>query len=223
VNNGLGFVGGERDVLACLDCRDCLGYDSFDCIGLYEMATHIHRNMCRRVCGNAFEVFCLRIYDAATGMETHKALLLIMLFSLIVVNALICGRRLLPTSLYRVVFLFGCLYYIFISSGLFGHYYLDTQPVFFKTAWNDVGENYWMNRKGFLIPKLYLYWCYIRAGLPLFFELPAYEQLTVINIAQFLMGRMIEICAIGTVAERIAGLIKPVSKRDRIQKCQEER
>ena len=78
--------------------------------------------------------FSARIYDAATGKAAHRTLLLIVLFSIIVIIALICGRRLLPLLLYRMVFLFGCVYFIFVSAGLFDHYYLIHASVDPKTV-----------------------------------------------------------------------------------------
>lgn len=154
--------------------------------------------------------FSACIYDAATGKAVYKALLLIVLFSFIVIVALICGRRLLPLILYRMVFLFGCVYYIFVSAGLFGHYYLSTQGLFFQEIHMDIFENYDLNNLGLLFPKLYLYWSFIKTGLPFFFELPEYEMMTVVNITQFFVGRMIEICAIGTIADGIARIIMPI-------------
>ena len=156
--------------------------------------------------------FSACIYDAAIGKEMRKAILLIVLFSLIVLMTFVCGRRLLPSPLYRVVFLFGCMYYVFIAAGLFGHYYLETQGRFFPATQTDIFENYILNQQGFWFPKLYLYWCYIRAGLPFFFGLADYEQLTLINIAQFFIGKVIEISAIGTIAKGITRAIKPIER-----------
>lgn len=156
--------------------------------------------------------FSACIYDAATGKAAHKALLLIVLFSIIVIIALICGRRLLPLLLYRMVFLFGCVYFIFVSAGLFGHYYLTTQGVFFREIHMDIFENYTLNPKNFWFPKLYLYWAYIKTGLRYFFELPEYEMMTVVNITQFFIGRVIEICAIGTIADGVARMIMPIDR-----------
>ena len=156
--------------------------------------------------------FSACIYDAATGKAVYKALLLIVLFSFIVIVALICGRRLLPLILYRMVFLFGCVYYIFVSAGLFGHYYLSTQGLFFQEIHMDIFENYDLNSLGLLFPKLYLYWSFIKTGLPFFFELPEYRMMTIVNISQLFIGRVIEICAIGTIADSVAKMIMPIEK-----------
>lgn len=156
--------------------------------------------------------FSACIYDAATGKAAYKALLLIVLFSAIVIVALICGRRLLPLLLYRMVFLFGCVYFIFVSAGLFGHYYLTTQGVFFREIHMDIFENYDLNRQGLLFPKLYLYWSFIKTGLPFFFDLPEYKMMTIVNITQFFVGRVIEICAIGTIADGVARIIMPIDR-----------
>lgn len=161
--------------------------------------------------------FSACIYDASIQDETSKALFLIFLFALIVVIALICGRRLFPSAQYRLIFLFGCLYFIFVSSGLFGHYYLETQRDFFLAAYDEIYDHMkYQSLKWFY--KIHLYWCYIRAGFPLFFEIPPYEQLTVVNITQFLIGKMIEICAIGTIAEGMARMITPVERRNKRDK-----
>jgi len=159
--------------------------------------------------------FSACIYDAATEKEAYKALLLILLFSLIVIIALICGRRLLPSAVYRAVFLFGCVYYVFVASGLFGHYYIETQAKFFPETLTDIFENYIKNSYGLWLPKLYLYWSYIRAGLPFFFEIPEYEQLTIVNITQFFLGKIIEISAIGTIANGVVRAIRPVNNKNK--------
>ena len=156
--------------------------------------------------------FSACIYDAATGKAADKALLLIVLFSGIVIIALICGRSLLPLLLYRMVFLFGCMYYVFVSAGLFGHYYLSTQGLFFQEIHMDIFENYDLNSLGLLFPKLYLYWSFIKTGLPFFFELPEYRMMTIVNISQLFIGRVIEICAIGTIADSVAKMIMPIEK-----------
>lgn len=156
--------------------------------------------------------FSACIYDAATGKAAYKALLLIVLFSGIVIIALICGRSLLPLLLYRMVFLFGCMYYVFVSAGLFGHYYLSTQGLFFQEIHMDIFENYDLNSLGLLFPKLYLYWSFIKTGLPFFFELPEYRMMTIVNISQLFIGRVIEICAIGTIADSVAKMIMPIEK-----------
>lgn len=154
--------------------------------------------------------FSACMYDATTEKEAYKALLLILLFSLIVIVALICGRRLFPPTIYRAIFLFGCIYYVFVSAGLFGHYYIGTQGRFFPETQTDIFENYVKNNYGLWFPKLYLYWCYIRTGLPFFFELAEYEQLTIVNITQFFLGKIIEISAIGTIANGVVRAIRPV-------------
>ena len=164
--------------------------------------------------------FSACIYDAATGKAVYKALLLIVLFSFIVIVALICGRRLLPLILYRMVFLFGCVYYIFVSAGLFGHYYLSTQGLFFQEIHMDIFENYDLNNLGLLFPKLYLYWSFIKTGLPFFFELPEYKMMTLVNITQFFIGKVIEICSIGTIANSVAKMIMPIDKPD--NKCKKK-
>lgn len=111
-----------------------------------------------------------------------------------------------------MVFLFGCVYYILVSAGLFGHYYLSTQGVFFQEIHMDIFENYELNLQGMLFPKLYLYWSFIKTGLPFFFELPEYKMMTIVNITQFFIGRVIEICAIGTIANSVAKMIMPTEK-----------
>lgn len=156
--------------------------------------------------------FSACIYDAATRKSARIALLLIVLFSCIVIIALICGKKLFPRFLYRMVFLFGCVYYILVSAGLFGHYYLSTQGVFFQEIHMDIFENYELNLQGMLFPKLYLYWSFIKTGLPFFFELPEYKMMTIVNITQFFIGRVIEICAIGTIANSVAKMIMPTEK-----------
>ena len=84
----------------------------------------------------------------------------------------------------------------------------------------DIFENYDLNNLGLLFPKLYLYWSFIKTGLPFFFELPEYKMMTIVNITQFFIGKVIEICSIGTIANSVAKMIMPIDKPD--NKCKKK-
>lgn len=155
--------------------------------------------------------FSLCVYESSANNGDWQMPVLILLFSAVMVVSLICARRLFSKPIYRLIFLFCCVYYIIISAGLFGRYYVSTQYEIFEEVIWDIYENIWNDTyiNSDVFSYIYRYWCYIRAGLPYFFELPPYGQMTSTYILQFLLGKVVEVAAIGTVAEYFINLITP--------------